>query len=159
MWKVCFCHCPFHLVLILISGTFRVTLATTIKELTPTLYFCMTSSKYSAKKERNVDLPFRCHLSSVMPDSIFYDSLWWDNLFLFFNNNGHGKPLSYNGVSGMALISFQYSGVCPRISELWFHGWVLLLFSITLLFTRLSNTTYLIGLCDMISIQPWVKVV
>ena len=37
----------------------------------------MTSFNYGGKKARDVGLTCRCHLSNIMPDSIFYDSMGW----------------------------------------------------------------------------------
>ena len=52
-------------------------LATTITVLKHVSCYYMTSFNYCGKKTRNVDLTCRCHLSNVMPDSIFYDSMGW----------------------------------------------------------------------------------
>ena len=44
----------------------------------------MASFKYGGKKARDVGLTCRCHLSNVMPGSIFYDSMGWGmTQFLF----------------------------------------------------------------------------
>ena len=56
--------------------------------------YYMTSFNYDGKKARDVDLTYRCHLSNVMPGSIFYDSVGWGMtqflfgvvVFLFFIN-------------------------------------------------------------------------
>ena len=37
----------------------------------------MTSFNYGGKKARDVGLTCRCHLSNIMPDSIFCDSMGW----------------------------------------------------------------------------------
>ena len=52
-------------------------LATTIALLTPISCYHVTSFDYGGKKARDVGLTCRCHLSNVMPDSIFYDSMGW----------------------------------------------------------------------------------
>ena len=54
----------------------------------------MTSFNYGGKKAGDVGLTCRCHLSNVMPGSIFYDSMGWGMTqflflcccFLFFIN-------------------------------------------------------------------------
>ena len=43
--------------------------------LTPVSCYYMTSFNYGGKKARDIGLTFRCHLSNIMPDSIFYDSI------------------------------------------------------------------------------------
>ena len=63
-------------------------LATTITALTPASCYYMTSLNHGGKKPRDVGLTCRCHLSNIMPDSIFYDSMGWRMtqllLLLFF---------------------------------------------------------------------------
>ena len=66
----------------------------------------------------------------------------------------------------MGSISLQWdtdSGVCLRISELWFHEGVSLLVYVTLFYTMdvagLFNTTYWNGCCDILSMQLWIKVI
>ena len=61
-------------------------LATTITVLKPALCYYMTSFHYGGKKARDVGLTCRCHLSNIMPDSIFYDSMGWGmtQFFAFF---------------------------------------------------------------------------
>ena len=87
-------------------------LATTITVLTPDSCFYMTSFDYGGKKTRDIDLTCRCHLSNIMPDSIFYDSMQWGMTLLFFLRGGnrclpqherdgfstrwYGETLSYN---------------------------------------------------------------
>lgn len=44
---------------------------------TPVSCFCMTSFNYVGKEARDVGLTCRCHLSIIMTDSIFYDSMEW----------------------------------------------------------------------------------
>ena len=44
--------------------------------LTPVSCYYMTSFNYG-KKAREVGLTCRCHLSNIMFDSIFYDSMGW----------------------------------------------------------------------------------
>ena len=52
-------------------------LATTVTVLTPVSCYYMISFNYGGKKARDVGLTCRCHLSNIMPDSIFYDSMGW----------------------------------------------------------------------------------
>ena len=60
-------------------------LATTIKVLTPVSCYYMTSFDYGGKRARDVGLACRCHLSNIMRNSIFYDSMGWgiSQFFLF----------------------------------------------------------------------------
>ena len=93
----------------------------------------MTSFNYGGNKAKEVDLTSRCHLSNIMPDSIFYDSMAWGMtqffLFVFFflragnrylpqhKRNGfslititpvgRGETLTYNGIRQMGSIIFQ----------------------------------------------------
>ena len=46
--------------------------------LTPVSCYYMTPFNYDGKKTRDVGLTFRCHLSNIMPDSTFYDSMGWE---------------------------------------------------------------------------------
>ena len=59
-------------------------LATTITVLTPVSCYYMTSFNYGGKKARDVGLTCRCHLSNIMPDSIFYDSMGWGIVIVVF---------------------------------------------------------------------------
>ena len=70
--------------LVLISKFFKLSLATANMALKPVSCYYMTSFNYGGKKARNVDLTCRCHLSNIMPDSIFYDSMGWGITCLFF---------------------------------------------------------------------------
>ena len=44
----------------------------------------MTSFNHGGKKARDVGLTCRCHLSNIMPDSIFHDSMKWGMTQSFF---------------------------------------------------------------------------
>ena len=46
--------------------------------------YYMTSFNYGGKKARDVSPTCRCHLSNIMPDSIFYDSMAWWMTQIFF---------------------------------------------------------------------------
>ena len=70
--------------LVLISELSKSSLATTIMALTPVLCYYMKSFNYGGKKARDVGLTCRCHLSNIMPDSIFYDSMGWGIACRFF---------------------------------------------------------------------------
>ena len=61
--------------LVLISEFSKLSLAAIIMELTPVSCYYMTSFNSGGKKGRDVGLTYRCHLSNIMPDSIFYDSM------------------------------------------------------------------------------------
>ena len=49
-----------------------------------TVYY-MISFNYGGKKARDVGITCRCHLSNIMPDSIFYDSMGWGITCPFFS--------------------------------------------------------------------------
>ena len=72
------------MVLGLISEFSKLSLATAIMALTPVSCYYMTSFNYGGKEARDVGLTCRCHLSNIMPDSIFYDSMGWGITCLFF---------------------------------------------------------------------------
>ena len=76
--------------LVLISELSKLSLATAIMALTPVSCYYMTSFNYGGKKARDVDLTCRCHLSNIMPDSIFYDSMGWGItcVFVLFFSKG-----------------------------------------------------------------------
>ena len=71
------------MVLGLISEFSKLSLATAIMALTPVSCYYMTSFNYGGKEARDVGLTCRCHLSNIMPDSIFYDSMGWGITCLF----------------------------------------------------------------------------
>ena len=56
-------------------GLSKLSLATAIMALTPVSCYYVTSFNYGGKKARDVGLTCRCHLSNIMPDSIFCDSM------------------------------------------------------------------------------------
>ena len=72
--------------LLLISEFSKLSLGTAIMALTPVSCYYMTSFNYGGKKARDVGLTCRCHLSNIMPDNIYYDSMAWRIAcrFLFF---------------------------------------------------------------------------
>ena len=57
--------------------TKRHSLAIAIMALKPVSCYYMTSFNYGGKEARDVGLTCRCHLSNIMPDSIFYGSMGW----------------------------------------------------------------------------------
>ena len=63
--------------LVLIMEFSKLSLATAIMALMPVSYYSMTSFNYGGKKARDIDLTCRCHLSNIMPDTIFYNSMGW----------------------------------------------------------------------------------
>ena len=75
---------------VLISEFSKLSLATAIMVLTPVSCYYMTSFNYGGKKARDVGLTCRCHLSNIMPDSIFYDSMGWGItcVFVLFFSKG-----------------------------------------------------------------------
>ena len=73
--------------LVLILELSKLSLATTITAFTPVSCYYMSSFNYGGKNARYVGLTCRCHLSNIMPDSIFYDSMGsmgWDITCHFF---------------------------------------------------------------------------
>ena len=78
---------------VLISEFSKLSSATAIMVLTPVSCYYMTSFNYGGKKARDVGLTCRCHLSNIMPDSIFYDSMGWGITFSFFlKGDNHFLP-------------------------------------------------------------------
>ena len=53
----------------------ELSLATSIKVLTPVSCYDMASFNYRGKEAKDVGLTCRCHLINIMPDSIFYNSI------------------------------------------------------------------------------------
>ena len=102
------------MVLGLISEFSKLSLATANMALTPVSCFYMTPFISGSKEARDVGLYCRCHMSNIMCDSIFHDSMGWRITCLFFkgdnnflpqhkrygcynyNTNGLRKTLSYN---------------------------------------------------------------
>ena len=94
----------------------------------------VTSFNYDGKKARDVGLTCWCHLSNIMPDSIFHESMrqgitclflfvcfFWSGVILLFssgwkrwnqfyhyNISGRGEILSYNELKQMRLITLQW---------------------------------------------------
>ena len=64
--------------------------------LKPVSCYYMTSFNYGGMKASDVGLTCGCHLSNIMPDSIFYDSTGWGvtcPFFLFFfKGDNHCLP-------------------------------------------------------------------
>ena len=73
--------------LVLVSEFSKLSLATAIMALTPVSCYYMISFNYGGKKARYVGLTCRCHLSNIMPSSIFYDSMGWGRSCSFLKNN------------------------------------------------------------------------
>ena len=89
------------MVLVVISTFSMLSLATAIMTLTPVSCYYMISFYYGGKKARDVGLTCRCHLSNIMSDSIFCDSMGWGitclfffllSLFFFFKGDNHSLP-------------------------------------------------------------------
>ena len=70
----------------------------------------MTSFNYGAKKARDVGLTCRCHLSNIMPDSIFYDSMGWGMIQFFFLRSGN-HCLPQHRRDGFSLITITPVGM------------------------------------------------
>ena len=79
------------MVLGLTSEFSKLSLVTTIMALTPVSYYYMTLFNYGDTEARDVGLTCMCHLSNIMPDSIFYDSMRWGITF-FFKGDNHRLP-------------------------------------------------------------------
>ena len=80
--------------LVLISEFSKLSLVTAIMVLTPVSCYYMTSFNHGGKKARDVDLTCRFHLSNIMLDSIFYDSMGWGITCPFFlkGDDNHCLP-------------------------------------------------------------------
>ena len=70
--------------LVLILKFSKLSLATAIMVLKPVSCYYMTSFNYGGMKASDVGLTCGCHLSNIMPDSIFYDSTGWGVTCPFF---------------------------------------------------------------------------
>ena len=90
----------------------KLSLATAIMVLTSVSCYYMTLFNYGGKKARDVGLTYRCHLSNIMPDSIFYDSMEWGmtQFFLFFFRGGN-CCLPQHRRDGFSLITITPMGV------------------------------------------------
>ena len=128
--------------------------------LTLVLSYCLASFNYGGKKERYMALTCRCHLSNIIPDSIFCDSMEWGVtcffllFFLFFVcllvcffermintfflNIKETKAYHYNTNERGKTLS--YDGLrrlgLESVLELRFHYEVSLLIHVTLFYTR-----------------------
>ena len=75
----------------------------------------MTLFDYGGKKARDVGLTYRCHLSNIMPDSIFYDSMGWGMtqllLLLLFFLRGGNRCLPQHRRDGFSLITITPVGM------------------------------------------------
>ena len=78
--------------LFLISEFSKLSLANAIMALVPVSCYYMTSFNYAGKKARDVGLTCRCHLSNIMPDFIFYDSMGWGITCPLFKGDNHCLP-------------------------------------------------------------------
>ena len=81
----------------------------------------MISFNYGVKKASQVDVSCKCHLSNIMPENTFYDSMGITRFFLRMeistwkrwmqyyhcNNNERAETLSYNGLGQMESDIFQ----------------------------------------------------
>ena len=78
--------------------------------LTPVSCYYMTSFNYGGKEARDVGLTCRCHVSNIMPDSIFYDSTGWGiichSIFVYFKSYSHCLPQhKRDGFSCLVIIT------------------------------------------------------
>ena len=77
----------------------------------------MTLFKNGGKKAKNVGLTCRCHLSNIVPDSIFYDSMGWGMtqllllFFLFFFHRVGNRCLPQYLRDGFSLITITAVGM------------------------------------------------
>ena len=69
----------------------------------------MTLFNHGGKKARDVGFIYRCHLSFIMPVSIFYDSLDWKIRLGFFSGGNHCLPQHRR--DGFILITIPQMGV------------------------------------------------
>ena len=77
--------------------------------LTPVSCYYMTSFNYGGKEARDVGLTCRCHLSSIMPDSISHDNMGCG--IFFFKDDSHCLPQhKRDGFSYLIIITPMASG-------------------------------------------------
>ena len=98
----------------------KLSLTTLIMALKPVSCYYMTSFIYGSKEERDVSLTCRCHLSNIMPDSIFYGSIGWEIILFYFilfiylsfkKGNNHCLPQHIrNGFSCVIIITLMTLG-------------------------------------------------
>ena len=100
------------MVLVLILEISNLSLATAIMALTPVSCYYMTSFNYGGKKARDVGLTCRCHLSNIMPGSIFYDSMGWGITCRFFLKGDNHYLLQHkrDGFSCLSIITLMGLG-------------------------------------------------
>ena len=83
--------------------------------LTPVSCCYITSFNYGGKKARDVGLTGRCHLSNIMPDSIFYDNMGWGMtqfvFFCFCFLRGGNRYLPQRRRDGFSLITITPVGM------------------------------------------------
>ena len=70
----------------------------------------MTSFDYGGKKARDVGLTCRSHLSNIMPDSIFHDSMGW-GITQFFSFSGGNHCLPQHTRDGFSVTTITPMGV------------------------------------------------
>ena len=93
------------MILVVISEFPKLSLATAIRTLTPISCYCMTSFNYVGKKAMDVGFTCRCHLSNIMPDSIFYDSMGWGiTCCFFFFSKGDNHCFSQHKRDGFSCL-------------------------------------------------------
>ena len=91
---------------------------TTITVLTLVSCYYMTSFNYGRKKARDIGLTCSCHLSNIMPDIIFYDSMGWGMtqllllllLLVFFLRRGNRCLLQHRR-DGFSFITITPAGM------------------------------------------------
>ena len=102
---------------VLIPELSKLSLATAIMALTPVPCYRMTSFSYGGKKVRDVGLTCRSHLSNIMPDSIFHDSMEWGMtqllllLLLLLFLRGGNRCLPQYRRDGFSLITLTPVGM------------------------------------------------
>ena len=89
--------------------------------LTPVSCCYVTPFNYGGKKAKDVGFTSRCHLSNIMPDSIFYDTMGWRItqfvclfvcfLLLLFFGRGGNHCLPQQRRDGFSLITITPIGV------------------------------------------------
>ena len=99
------------MVLGLILEFFKLSLATAIMALTPVSCYCMTSFYCNGKEGRDADLTCRCHLSNIMADSMFYDSIGWGITCPSFKGDNHClSQHERDGLSCLIIITLMALG-------------------------------------------------
>ena len=100
-----FCSFCFTLLYLQCHVFSELFLTSIIMLLTPVSSCYMKSFNDSDKKARDVDLTFGCHVSNIMLESIFYDSMGWKMTCFFVFLRGSYCCLPQHRRNGFSLIT------------------------------------------------------